>query len=53
MYGRNFYTGIAGTLDSCRVESVIRTAAWTIDAVMLANLLAQVRGLTLRDKRLD
>jgi len=29
------------------------TAAWAIDAVTPANLLEQVRGPTLRDKRLD
>jgi len=29
------------------------TAAWTIDAVMPANLCQQVCGSTLRDKRLD
>jgi len=29
------------------------TTVWAIDAVMPANLLAQVRGSTLRDKRLD
>jgi len=29
------------------------TAAWAIDAVTPANLLQQVRGSTLRDKRLD
>jgi len=29
------------------------TAAWAIDAVMPTNLCYQVRGSTLRDKRLD
>lgn len=29
------------------------TAAWAIDAVVLANLLQQVRGAMLRDERFD